>query len=256
MKRRPLLLVAVLVTALLGARPAAADSVTVGASADAALFEFRPENNQGGMLDVPAGSLGGQNGAGARNRALFKFDLSAVPQEAVIDSVTLSLYVNVQPPDAVGSDYYVHRVLVGWGEGNKTGNQGQPASIGEVTWNSRAHEITPWFEPGGAPGTDYVATGSASQFINSVSFTAQWGSTAGMVADVQHWVDNPAQNFGWMLISDSEGTPYTAKRFATREYTTESLRPSLTVQYSVIPEPGTLALAAFGLAGWLAWRRR
>jgi hypothetical protein len=187
---------------------------------------------------------------------LFKFDLSAVPQEAVIDSVTLSLYVNVQPPDAVGSDYYVHRVLVGWGEGNKTGNQGQPASIGEVTWNSRAHEITPWFEPGGAPGTDYVATGSASQFINSVSFTAQWGSTAGMVADVQHWVDNPAQNFGWMLISDSEGTPYTAKRFATREYTTESLRPSLTVQYSVIPEPGTLALAAFGLAGWLAWRRR
>lgn len=233
-----------------------AETATFGSVADAALFEFRPDNNQGGMLDVPAGSLGDQNGATARNRALFKFDVAGqIPQNATIESVTLTLYANIEPPTPASSEFYLHRMLVDWGEGVGIGNQGTQATLGEVTWNSRFHEVSSWFEPGGSPDTDYAATGSASQFVSSAQTSFQWGSTVGMVADVQAWVQNPATNHGWMLISDSEGTSYTAKRFATREYGTESLRPRLEVTYSVIPEPTTLGLGALALASALVWRR-
>jgi hypothetical protein len=234
MKPHPLLLFTALLLSWAGALPAGAATLTVGASADAALFEYRPDHNQGGMLDVPAGSLGSENGNSARCRALYKFDLTGqIPPGAIIESVMLTLYANVQPPAAAASDYYLHRVLVDWGEGTGIGNQGTQATLGEVTWNSRAHDLTPWFEPGGAAGTDYASTGSASQFVGSAQTFHQWGSTAGMVVDVQHWLQNPSENFGWILISDSEGTPYTAKRFATREYPTTNEHPRLVIHYTL-----------------------
>ena len=37
-----------------------------------------------------------------------------------------------------------------------------------------------------------------------------------MVADVQSWLDNPASNFGWLVLGD-ETAIATAKRFDTRE---------------------------------------
>ena len=37
-----------------------------------------------------------------------------------------------------------------------------------------------------------------------------------MVADVQGWLDNPASNFGWLMLGD-ETAIVTAKRFDTRE---------------------------------------
>jgi hypothetical protein len=60
-----------------------------------------------------------------------------------------------------------------------------------------------------------------------------WGSTSGMVADVQFWLDNPSQNFGWILIGD-ETQIETAKRFATRENTDNSGldKPRLVVNYT------------------------
>jgi hypothetical protein len=51
-----------------------------------------------------------------------------------------------------------------------------------------------------------------------------------LVEDLQNWLNNPAANFGWMLISDSEGVEFTARRFASREDSVNS--PILTVQYS------------------------
>ena len=52
-----------------------------------------------------------------------------------------------------------------------------------------------------------------------------------MVADVQSWLDNPASNFGWLVLGD-ESTIATAKRFDTRE---SASPPVLTIQY--IPGP-------------------
>ena len=60
-----------------------------------------------------------------------------------------------------------------------------------------------------------------------------------MVADVQSWLDNPATNFGWLVLGD-ESTSATAKRFDTRESTSS---PVLTIEYT---EPTTITLSAVG----------
>jgi len=58
-----------------------------------------------------------------------------------------------------------------------------------------------------------------------------------MIADVQSWVNNPASNFGWLVLGD-ESTIATAKRFDTRE---SASPPVLTIQYisgpRVLPTP-------------------
>src|SRR5438105_5696276 len=48
-----------------------------------------------------------------------------------------------------------------------------------------------------------------------------------MVADVQLWLDNPASNFGWLVLGD-ESDIATAKRFDTRE---SASPPVLTIQH-------------------------
>jgi hypothetical protein len=49
-----------------------------------------------------------------------------------------------------------------------------------------------------------------------------------MVVDVQSWLDNPAYNFGWLVLGD-ESTIATSKRFDTRESTSP---PVLTIEYT------------------------
>jgi hypothetical protein len=58
-----------------------------------------------------------------------------------------------------------------------------------------------------------------------------------MVADAQSWLDNPASNFGWLVLGD-ETAIATAKRFDTRE---SAGPPMLTIQFTpgprVMPTP-------------------
>jgi hypothetical protein len=51
-----------------------------------------------------------------------------------------------------------------------------------------------------------------------------------MVADVQSWLDDPDDNFGWELVIPSPGVA-SAKRFNSRENTNASSRPMLSVTY-------------------------
>ncbi|MSU20737.1 MAG: hypothetical protein EXS30_05010 [Pedosphaera sp.] len=55
-------------------------------------------------------------------------------------------------------------------------------------------------------------------------------STSDLVADVQSWLTNPQSNFGWILISQSEGTPRTARRLGSSE--NPSTAPSLVIQFN------------------------
>lgn len=225
-------------------------SVVLKPIADTTLFELDPNNNLGGYTDFASGTIA--NSAN-KSRGLMKFDVAGmVPAGAIISSASLGVKVTKIPGGSVSSTYDLRRVLVDWGEGTKSSIRGLPAAANEASWNNRRTSVAPWTIPGGGIGTDFASSLSASRLIGGLS-SYTFASTAGLVADVQQWLDNPASNFGWVFISQSEATLRTAHRFGTRENTLNS--PMLTIQFTVVPEPSSLALLSTG-AVCVWWMRR
>jgi hypothetical protein len=232
--------------ALLAALPATAVVVQITPAADAHLNAAFPDRNFGAETSFIVGGLV----TGSANRALLFFDIAAsVPADATINSVTLEL-TNVSRAPGPASDFELHRQLKSWTEGAGAGIQ--PAADGEVTWDSRAHNVELWDAPGGLAGTDFAAAISGD--LNTGGDTLVFSSTSGLVADVQAWLDAPAGNFGWMLLSDDETSARTARRIASRE---SADAPLLTIDYTPVPEPAALtaATAAAALGFGLARRR-
>lgn len=225
---------------------ALAASVVLGPSADTTLQEAFPGNNLGGGTSFQAG--GRRQGGAARG--LLQFNVAGnVPAGATIDSVTLTLNVTATPFPAVNSVFDLHRVLASWGEGNKFGQGGAPASPNEATWNNRFAPGTAWASPGG----DFSPVVSASRAIAGDG-SYVFSSTANLVSDVQSWLDLPGNNFGWLLDSQSESIATTIRRFGSRD--SGASAPSLSIQFTPIPEPGIAGLLALGaLALWWVPRR-
>ena len=236
---------------------ARADSVTLRPVADTTLIETAPNNNLGGQTFANSGTT--QNFT--KNRALFRFDVSAIPTAAQVDSVSLAFEVTRQPVDGYApADFGLHRMLVSWGEGTKTTanpgspGQGAPASPGEATWLARFAQTGPnWAAPGGLAGTDFAVASSAGQSIYSVANSPYFFTSSQLAADVQLWLANPSANFGWMLLANDEGPNFTARRFGSREDGINA--PQLLVQFTAVPEPSSLVLAALAVS-WLARRVR
>ena len=216
---------------------ARADRVTLRPVADATLFESAPNDNMGGWTHVAAGTTGSQADR-TRNRGLFRFDLAAgVPSGARITNVILTLKVVGVPGNTGGggpinSVFALHRLLLPWAEGDKLGDRGFPADPGEVTWNARFAPDQLWTAPGGAAGDDFQAAASATALVAGKG-GYQFGPTPALIADAQIWLDTPARNFGWMFLSQSEPSPKTARRFASREDPDNA--PLLLVEYASAP---------------------
>jgi len=176
--------------------------------------------------------LSGGNGSGLAGRALIRFDVTKlIPSNAIIQSAALTLTVVIVPGGGgVASVFDLRSILVDWGEGVGTSNAGNPANTGEATWNNRIDPSTPWTLPGGGASNDFRATASASMLINGLG-NYTFASTTNLVADVQRWLLSPETNFGWLLSSESENTPFTARRFGSREDAANT--PVLVVQYSL-----------------------
>jgi hypothetical protein len=211
---------AVLVTSLL-LNGAMAAVVSLNPVADAYIREFSPDINFGGEPTVVSGLLGdrSQPQAFEIRRALLRFDLTGqVPAGVVIQSATLTLTVTMIPMTPANSVFDVRRVLQSWTEGG-------------VTWNSR-QPGAPWQVPGVTGSADSAAGPSSSVFVTG---TGQYPFpvTASLTADVQAWADNPAANFGWLLISEDESTPRTARHFGAREDPANA--PVLVIDYSLAP---------------------
>lgn len=183
-------------------------------------------------------------------RGLIAFDLiEAVPPGAKIDSVTLQLHMSRTNAGAGEHTINLHRVLAPWGEGVSDAQfeegGGAPATGGDATWVHTFFDTTMWTTVGG----DFSPTISAGQAVADTGFYA-WGSTAGMVSDVQAWVDNPLQNFGWILLGD-EAAGQSAKRFDSREHETAAYRPVLHIYFSTstgVADRAELVPAGFALA--------
>jgi hypothetical protein len=226
-----------------------AQTVTLTPVADNTLIETPATNSNGAE---PYFYVGRTLQFGLR-RGLIRFDFSALPANATIQSVSLEVDLGATRGGAI--PFGMHRVLASWGEGTaRGGGDGGPAGTGDATWLHRSYPTLPWTQPGG----DYVPTASATTLLEIASLNPYvWTSTPQLVADVQQWVNSPATNFGWIIVSGRESEARTSKQVLSRE---NNPPPRLTVQYSV-PEPppspaarvplppATLALGAVALAG-------
>lgn len=209
------------------------ETVTLMPVADTAIFEAQPDFNFGAQEDLPSGQLG-SSASELRSRVLLKFDLGRLPTNAVIQSALLRLTV-VRVPDGggVNSTFEIHRVLRAWGEGTKSGSPpgGAKASAGEATWEARSFPAELWTTPGGEPGADYEAQASSSERVQGTGrYEFEFGPTA--LAEMSRWIGEPEANFGWLLISQAEDEPRTARRFGAREHPNAEVRPTLTIDYA------------------------
>ena len=205
---------------------ALADTVTLNPVADATLIEDATGAfASGASYNVYSGRVG-NNGGGTRRRALIRFDLSSIPAGSTITSVQLRMYMS---QGSSGTRIHsMHRMTASWGEAGSFsfGGAGAPAQSGDATWVHRFWPGTPWATPGG----DFVSAASASQSVSGVAWYV-WGSTPGLVADVQAWLGTPASNFGWMLRGE-ESVIQTSKRFDSRQSSNAGTKPQLIVIFS------------------------
>jgi hypothetical protein len=179
-------------------------------------------------------------GTGLRRRGLLDFDVaSTIPAGSTITAVRLTLQATKTAGGGVNIG--LHRVTSDWGEGASdsgpvSGGGGGLAQPGDATWIHTFHTSSLWTTPGG----DFVSLASATRSVSGIG-TYVWGTTAGMVADVQLWLDNPDLAFGWMLKAP-ETSQGNAKRFAAREHETAAWRPQLEIEYTPVPAPSAAAL--------------
>jgi hypothetical protein len=229
---------------------ARADNVILTPSADTTLHENFPENNLGAQAYFNAGTT--QNGP--RTRGLMAFDVAgSIPSGAIVNSVTLTLEVVGQPVDGdAPSNFGLHRMLVGWGEGSGSGNPpalGRPALPGEANWNFRFSSSTPWTSPGGLAGVDFASQFSSDTFIYGVNFSPySFDTTQRLIDDVQLWLDQPGQNFGWMLLSQAENEVFSARRFGSREDPFRA--PRLMIDFTPVPEPRVWVFSLLASGAW------
>ena len=198
-------------------------TVNLAASEDNTLYESAT-----GALSNGAGSklLASKNGGGLLRRGLVRFDLSAIPAGATIQSATLTLY-NAEVSNS--ATLSLHRALATWGEGTSlaTGNEdaGAASTANDATWIHRFYPGSNWASAGG----DFVTTASASATVVGAG-SYQW-TGAGLLADVQAWVNNTATNAGWVVRGKETGAGNALKRFESRQSTNVANRPRLDVMY-------------------------
>jgi hypothetical protein len=183
--------------------------------ADSTIRNTLPGVNFGSATNVMAG----YGGAGpALRRGLFRFDLSSIPANATVSNVTF----NVVGISSYAHDYFIlSRLLTNWDEAG-------------VTWNNRTTTM-PWSVPGGQSGVDFFGSFSSYALLSAPGITNQFtddalDQDAGLVYDVQLWITNPAQNFGWILTGLNENSNGTFIAVGSRE--NPFYPPVLTVGYT------------------------
>ena len=202
--------------------------VQIGAAKDNTLYESVPDSLSNGL-----GAhffVGRTNAAGSFKirRGLIAFNIASnIPAGSSIQSVVLILSMN----KTISGDQTVslHKLTADWGEGTSKAafgeGMGAPATNNDATWLHRFYNSILWTTAGG----DFNSLASASTTVGVIAFYT-FGSTSQMVADVQDWLDNSGNNFGWILIGN-ESDSITTKRFSSKQDTSETSWPVLSVTY-------------------------
>lgn len=198
-------------------------TVTLPASKDTTLYNFSPPTISNGAGEH---FFAGANANGNARRGAIAFDLTSIPAGSVIESAVLRLHMSRTTGGVF--DITLRRAVAEWGEGASDApdeeGQGAPAEPGDATWAHRFYPSVLWTMPGGDIAPDPGATTLVGG-VGTYDFT-----DSSLAAAVQLWLDNPASNFGWIIIGEESGSR-TAKRFDSRENVVAENRPQLIVTF-------------------------
>lgn len=186
------------------------------------------------LYEVPDGSVSngagphlfaGRTANGGKRRGLIAFNVtSQIPAGATVTRV--SLRMNVSASRAGSQKMELHRVTKDWGEGASNAGafgdgRGTDSKNGDATWLHTFFPNQRWTNAGG----DFDAAVDAA--TTTASFEYVWESPA-MIARVQQWLDQPATNFGWLILGSESVT--STKRFDSRELEGPT-HPALTIEF-------------------------
>ncbi len=225
-------------TLVVTAMNASADQVSVPPSRDCTLYELNIGLLANGSGNHVFAGRNNQSPGTSIRRAILAFDIAAnVPAGATINSVTLTM--NMSRSTAGPTNVSAHRLSTDWNEGPAApGGQegsGTQASAGDTTWIHTYYDTQLWTTAGG----DFIAGASATTNVGGLGSYSWTG--AGLVADMQFWLDNPALDFGWIMLGD-ESSLHTAKRFDSRENPTPADRPELVIDFTAPVAVGACCL--------------
>jgi hypothetical protein len=211
-------------------------SLALAPSVDTSIFSFL------GKPQGTASVIAGRRGNGVIDRALLRFDLPPIPPNPVIHSARLQLTVTRVPRSPANSDFSLHRMLRSW--------------AADASWTS-ATAGSLWASPGIGSGSDFAATASATRFVSGGG-PYDFGPSPELTADILSWISDPPSNHGWLLKSENESSPQTARHFGSSEspqaprllldYSTPAPRPVLTNPQLV---GGALTFQFTGAPGWI-----
>ncbi|MFH1744022.1 MAG: DNRLRE domain-containing protein, partial [bacterium] len=175
-----------------------------------------------------------------RHRILIRFDLSALPDSALVQRAVLSLYTFDHEYDDSDQTVTLHRLTAPWAEGTGDFEFPDDTYIPDgATW-TLADASTPWTQAGGDFNTAVI-----SEMVIPAFAQAGWTEfdATNLVGD---WISRATPNYGLMIRS--QDAEWSGHRFYSSEYENASLRPKLTVDYVIpTPTPG-------GSVGVDAWR--
>src|SRR5262249_10337306 len=135
-------------------------------------------------------------------RGILQFDLSTIPQFAIVSAATLELF---EGNTGTTRTYGVHRVTGAWLQAT-------------VKWNTQP------------------AFAAAATSTNTVGDAPRDFRAFDVLADVQAWVNAPAANHGWVLKDEAETSGAENINFISMEDTAGPLnRPRLTIAYTAPP---------------------
>lgn len=266
-------------------------SISLTPVADNTLFRYDPDDPKAGLYSNGSGDFFSAGVTFSRSqiqRGLIRFDLSDVPAggSVVPGSVELQLYVVDSPgKDKTPRPFWL--VPLGatndmWGEGSsfaKAGVSGQgsgaPAEPGDATWFHTRYDPTLhdpkeefhagargyWDAPGalGDEALDPWTLYGDPHGVADVAGTYLTLTSDALTNDLMGWLDDPASNFGWIVLGDEtidSKEASTKRAFASREHAQLEFRPRLTFEYRVVPEPATGVLFALAVAALAIARRR
>jgi len=178
--------------------------------------------------------------------SLMRFDLSSLPAGAVIDSVSLSLITIVQDTLSVNQsvNFELYQLL-------------KPFSTG-ATWNTYTSSLA-WEVKGGTGTTDRSATLLSTVSVNPAltltGTTITLNSSAALIALIgsQQSASQPLDLWFGLSAADTDGARHILQ-LASSENTVAG--PTLSITYTVIPEPTAISLGLVASGAILLIRRR